>query len=147
MKVINLIEKWTVSKGRNSYGYNICTLWEQKHFDGKTKVARCNGGGYDMQGACLGEYLTNCYQDRLQELYKSLTASGDIKTENNWSASKTYYGLHKNSKGKIYCDGACGRSCMEIIGKAIDLEGFNRLKVDTNTSIITIYDQRCNNEQ
>lgn len=55
--------KWTTSRGRDTYGYNVCTLYA----DGR-KVARCNGGGYDMEGACLGNWLTYAYPDRLREL-------------------------------------------------------------------------------
>jgi hypothetical protein len=55
--------KWTVSRGRDTYGYNICTLY----IDGK-RVARCNGGGYDMQGTCLGSWLACHAKDRLLKL-------------------------------------------------------------------------------
>ena len=44
----NLKFKWTTSKARDSYGYNICTL-----FVNNERRTRCNGGGYDMQGTCL----------------------------------------------------------------------------------------------
>lgn len=52
--------KWTVSKGRDTYGYNICTL----KADGK-KVAQCNGGGYDMKGTCLGNLVAYHFKDEL----------------------------------------------------------------------------------
>lgn len=55
--------KWTVSRGRDTYGYNICTLY----VDGE-KVARCNGGGYDMAGTCLGDFVARQYADRLLSL-------------------------------------------------------------------------------
>ena len=35
--------KYTTSRGRDSYGYNICSLW----VDGEKKASTC-GGGYDM---------------------------------------------------------------------------------------------------
>jgi hypothetical protein len=44
--------RWTVSRGRDTYGYNICTLY----IDGR-KVANCDGGGYDMQGTDMGNWL------------------------------------------------------------------------------------------
>ena len=59
--------KWTVSRGRDTYGYNICTLY----VDGR-KVARCNGGGYDMQGTCLGNFIASHYRDRLNALPESV---------------------------------------------------------------------------
>ena len=38
----NLKFKWTTSRGRDTYGYNICSL-----FVNGEKDAACNGGGYD----------------------------------------------------------------------------------------------------
>lgn len=52
--------KLTVSRARNTYGYNICTL----KVDGK-KVAQCNGGGYDMKGTCLGSWVAYHFKDEL----------------------------------------------------------------------------------
>ena len=60
----NLTVKWTVSRGRDTYGYTICTLY----VDG-VKAARCNGGGYDMQGTVLGHWLAAAYPDRLRLLH------------------------------------------------------------------------------
>lgn len=56
---------WTVSRGGNTCGYNICTLY----IDG-TKVSRCNGGGYDMQGTCLGNWLAVHAKTELLKLKK-----------------------------------------------------------------------------
>lgn len=55
--------RWTTSRARDSYGYNVCTLY----VDG-CKVASCNGGGYDMQGTCLGIWVEREYADRLRKL-------------------------------------------------------------------------------
>jgi hypothetical protein len=55
--------KWTTSRARDTYGYNVCTLYA----DG-VKVARCNGGGYDMEGTCLGEYVAEAFADRLRAI-------------------------------------------------------------------------------
>lgn len=43
---------WTVSRGRDTYGYNIVTLRERGDV-----VARCNGGGYDMRGTVFADWL------------------------------------------------------------------------------------------
>ena len=48
----NLKFKWTTSKARDSYGYNVCTLLVDSE-----KKARCNGGGYDMKGTCFGSWI------------------------------------------------------------------------------------------
>lgn len=56
-----LIEfRWTMSRGRDTYGYNICSLW----VDGR-RVSACNGGGYDMKGTALGNFIASRYADRL----------------------------------------------------------------------------------
>ncbi len=61
----NLKFKWTTSKARNSYGYNICTL-----FVNNEKRTRCNGGGYDMQGTCLGNWIARQFEKKLLEFKK-----------------------------------------------------------------------------
>src|SRR3990167_6929422 len=55
--------KWTTSRARDSYGYNICTLF----VDGR-KAAACSGGGYDMKGTSLGSWVARAYADRLLAL-------------------------------------------------------------------------------
>jgi hypothetical protein len=62
-KTVGLEFRWTVSRGRDTYGYNICTLYA----DGD-KVSRCNGGGYDMKGTCLGHFIASHYADRLNAI-------------------------------------------------------------------------------
>ena len=52
--------KWTVSRARDTYGFNVCTLT-----DTRGRKARCNGGGYDMTGTVVGDYLGAWYQDEL----------------------------------------------------------------------------------
>lgn len=55
--------KWTVSRARDTYGYNICTL----RVNGKV-VSRCNGGNYDMPGTCLGHFFDTAYAERILKL-------------------------------------------------------------------------------
>ena len=60
----NFLEfSWGTSRGRDTYGYTICRL----SVDGRT-VARCNGGGYDMKGTCLADYVCKAFADRLRAL-------------------------------------------------------------------------------
>ncbi len=56
----------TTSRGRDTYGYNICTLY----VDG-VKKGRCNGGGYDMQGTSLGQFVESEFKDELLKKIKS----------------------------------------------------------------------------
>jgi hypothetical protein len=88
--------KWSISRGRNTYGYNICSLY----VDGK-KVASCNGGGYDMQGTCLGEWLEKQFAEGIKGL--------DVSQ---------FYGISEY-EGKRYLDGACGFDSMRAIAKAL----------------------------
>jgi hypothetical protein len=57
--------RWTVSKGRDTYGYNICTL-----FVNGIKAAACNGGGYDMQGTSVGNWMATAFPERLYNMVK-----------------------------------------------------------------------------
>lgn len=57
--------RWTTSRARDTYGYNVCTL-----LIAGVKVAACNGGGYDMQGTCLGSWIEGAFIDRLRKLDK-----------------------------------------------------------------------------
>lgn len=78
--------RWTVSRGRDTYGYNICTLY----VDGR-KVARCNGGGYDMKGTCLGSFIAAAYADRLNGLRPE-----DMPEQSHWQPDR-----------KRICNGKC----------------------------------------
>ena len=132
-----LVFKRTVSRGRNTYGYNICSLW----VNGR-KQTSCNGGGYDMQGTCLAEYIKANYQDRLIKL-KANYGSGD--------RGKGFYGLsfYKNHKrrrassegAEIYLDGACGFSSIERIATKIGLK-LQCVHSSTNETVYTLEDTR-----
>jgi hypothetical protein len=91
-----LLFKWTTSRSRDTWGYSICSLW----VEGK-KVAWCKGGGYDMVGTCLGDYIAMTFQDKLKTLNPA-----------------EFSGLIEN-KGRILCDGGCGFSSMEYILNAL----------------------------
>ena len=77
MNQYSLKYKWTTSKAKDTYGYNICTLLVNG-----VKKGRCNGGGYDMQGTSLGNWIENEFnKDEANKLKKYINFSGsDIKT-------------------------------------------------------------------
>ena len=50
-----------VSRGRNTEGWNICTLTNGR--TGKKYVTK--GGGYDMKGTVFADYLQDIHQDKL----------------------------------------------------------------------------------
>ena len=91
---IVLKEKWSVSKGYSTYGYNICSLWH-----GGTKVATCNGGGYDMQSTSLSNFINLYFQDRL----------------NSITSEKFEYGLYKNVNGNNYISYGIGVNAINKI--------------------------------
>jgi len=113
--------KWTVSRGQDTYGYNICSLYV-----GGRKVSSCNGGGYDMEGTALGNWIMANFQDKLKKL-PSNYGSGDNKEGfyglgfYNSKTNKLQHRWSKNVK-QAYIDGACGLSSVKDILKAI---GFN----------------------
>jgi len=111
---MELTIKWSVSRGRDTYGYNICSLWINRE-----KVASCNGGGYDMVGTAFGSWLGNNYADRLKKLNTSefyglyfykLKKSGGLRYLKRWSKG-----------ARILLDGGCGLSSMLEIAQKIGL--------------------------
>lgn len=113
-----LVFKWTVSKARATYGYDVCSLWVDGH-----KVAFCDGSGYDMQGTCLADYLMNEYRDRIIKLraqYGSLDKGKGFYGLYYWKNGKTKRTYHKGVSVKI--DGSCGFSDIERIAKEIGLD-------------------------
>lgn len=62
----SLVFKWSVSRARDTAGYNICSLW----VNGK-KVSSYNGGGYDMQGTVLGDWVARAFRSDLIKLKES----------------------------------------------------------------------------
>ena len=130
---ILLVWRWTTSRARNSYGWNICTLYA----DGE-KVGSTCGGNYDMMGTAFGEFLENTYYDRLLKLHRragsrySISPSGEykrLKTKkaHRWSNHGEFYGLtayYKRGEKKPFkmsLDGATGSESMWKIARKIGL--------------------------
>jgi hypothetical protein len=103
---------WSVSRGRDTYGYNIARL-----DDRETDVRyRCMGGGYDMTGTVFGDYLTERHQLALAAL-----ASEGVEYVGTHKKHPTLYGLFFRADGSAYCDGACGLESMLRIAQFIGL--------------------------
>lgn len=144
MKTYHLHFKWTVSRGRDTYGYNICTL----RVDG-IKAGCCNGGGYDMEGTALGEWIESAFADRLLKLKESFyglsfhdpnydpgkaQALSGKTVEEAEKAGETvgleryqaFYAASSKVPTKRHTvpgiDGACGISSVQKIGEAIGLK-------------------------
>jgi len=104
-KLETLFFKWTTSKGVNTFGYHICTLKDKR---GNKINSNC-GGGYDMKGTALGDFINEYFYDQIRKLdaskFYGLTHYG-----------KNYKRLkHASKLGKSYVDGGCGFSSMSRI--------------------------------
>lgn len=112
--------KWTVSRGRYTYGYNICTLLVDGY-----KVGKCMGVGYDMQGTSFAEWLEDAYQADLSKLFKDeMDNLADVKTSFRANASK-FYGATLNGTEFhhwVTLDGGCGFDSMKCIAEAIGIK-------------------------
>ena len=115
--------KWTVSRGRDSYGYNICSLYVDR-----MKVTSCNGGGYDMKGTCLGHYVAHEFSSELlSEDFAEKCRSGPDKVSNRDKEARGFYGLHFHdpcfNPGKAEVDGKTIEQ-MEKDGESLGLERY-----------------------
>lgn len=108
VKTNYLALSWSVSRGRDTYGYNIARL-DDRATDNRFK---CMGGGYDMIGTCVARWLSAEYQDRL------LSAGQDVT--GLYGARRVEFTSKPHA---IQLDGACGLECMiriaEVIGVSI----------------------------
>lgn len=101
------------SRGQDTYGYNIVRLRDSH--DGK--LYRCMGGGYDMIGTVLADWMVANYQDELSKLTD--------KAYYHYRNDKPYqrnddglYGMAVNlDTGRVSIDGACGVESVRRIAK------------------------------
>ena len=110
---------WSVSRGRDTYGYNICRLDSVR----TGHRFRTCGGGYDMVGTVLGDLIAAEYQDELCALFVSRS---DEVTDCGYSVPGyqkvgKLYGLVRKPSGECVIDGACGQSSVIAIADAIGL--------------------------
>lgn len=126
---------WGTSKGRDTYGYNIARLdapsWvvvnpETKEWTERraAKRYRSMGGGYDMTGTVVGDWLEERYQDRLLKIKHRISChilGGGKRSQTVGLYGGTYFTAGEHSCGNEYVslDGACGIRSMETIAEAI----------------------------
>lgn len=134
---------WSVSRGQDTYGYNIARL------DDQNTGSRCRtiGGGYDMVGTVIGEWLENVYQDRLQALCDTLEAKPYGST--SWVHFERYYGMQRKPDGSVRLDGACGQSSMQTLARAIgvSLSATWNKKGHTTGFMVTEYQDRAHMQE
>lgn len=129
MTTMNLHFKFTISRGRDTYGYNICTLL----VDGQI-LGRCIGGGYDMQGTAFAQWLESGFQPELKLMCRE-NGIGEQLPQRNYTKGGVivrvydlpgYYGLtvHTPDKGTemVHLDGGCGFDSMKRIAEAIGIK-------------------------
>lgn len=118
--------KYSISKAKDTYGYNVITLVDEK---GK-KFKTC-GGGYDMIGTVVGEWLFANYKDKLIEMLIPYP-QGEQLTDND-----NYGWFLAKSTNQYYIDGACGIDCMIKLARKIGLK-INRLHSNSDRRGYTI---------
>lgn len=122
MNINYLAISWSVSRGQDTYGYNICRLDDRNN----GKRYRTCGGGYDMVGTVFGDWLADVYQTRLVAYVKSRKAElADCGySVPGYFCLANVYGLtyNENKVQKVTLDGACGIDSMQHIADAIGLE-------------------------
>ena len=111
---------WGVSRGRDTYGYNICRLDDQA----TGKRYRCMGGGYDMVGTVFGDWLQDRYQDRLREISPEAYYVYNVENEGQELTTNRdgLYGMYRYEDGSVRLDGGCGLEAMRQIAIALGLE-------------------------
>lgn len=146
-----LVWKWTTSRGQDTYGYNICSLYA----DGVKMASTC-GGGYDMKGTAYGDFIQDEYQERLLKLHRragtrwSISPSGNYKrlktkAENKivWRGDRgelygltSYYKRGETKPFKVCLDGGCGFESMQKIARNIGLKVQYNSEVKNQTSYL-----------
>lgn len=125
--------KWTVSRGYETYGYNICTL-----IDTSTgKRYRCMGGGYDMRGTVFGDWLADVHQDELTSgplwdrahaIYRKDAPGSDWTRETSFNADALYGMASHDEPSSIKADAARGfRRCSIILDGAAGFEAMRKI--------------------
>ena len=101
------------------------------------KGVRCKGGGYDMTGTCLGQFMEKNFPEQIKRL-----DSREFYGVHHWNTKtkKRQYRSSENTRTTI--DGGCGmnsmRNILEKIGFKLEYINETRGKVDTTTYILKV---------
>ena len=109
---------WSVSRGVDTFGYNIARLDDQN----TGKRYRCMGGGYDMTGTVFAQWLQDVYQSELVDLVKTTPMVDCGYQVKGYLKNEKLYGLNVTPKGNVTLDGACGLSSMITVCDALGLD-------------------------
>lgn len=109
---------WSTSRGRDTYGYNICRLDD----DITGLRFRTCGGGYDMVGTVFGQWLERTYPEKLRALASGVKLVDCGYAVKGWKKHPDLYGLTFAPDGAPRLDGACGIESMRRIAEACGFE-------------------------
>lgn len=109
---------WSISRGRDTYGYNICRLDDNI----TRRRFRCSGGGYDMIGTVVADWFVATYPDKIKALRDGREWVDCGYTVPGYMKNPELYGLTFNPKGEPRIDGACG---IESVRRIIEACGFD----------------------
>lgn len=119
MKINHLTLSWSISRGRDTEGYNICRLDSR---DTGTRY-KCMGGGYDMIGTVFGDFLEAEHQIQLQAwTHKQAMEDAGYVTKGYKRLVNDHRGVVIKPDGAVSLDGACGIESMLRIAEAIGLD-------------------------
>ncbi len=122
--------KRSLSRGRDTYGWNLVSIKDVK----TGKFYRACGGGYDMLGAAMGEWLNDTYKEELKTIAHKAMATFSNKTGlihrkdafkgGHYDRDMVFYGTYAyfddaGGLEKVVIDGACGQS--EVIALAQEI--------------------------
>lgn len=117
---------WSISRAADTYGYNRVTVRDVE--TGK-RFVEC-GGGYDMLGSALGQWLQVtcqelllCHSDLAYNVY-----DGRRFSDNGHTANKLYGMTHNVNSNTVSLDGACG---LESMLRIADVIGVKLQRVNT----------------
>lgn len=118
--------KWSVSRGYNTYGYNICRVY----IDGQKTKHAVNGGGYDMRGAAFSGWIKEIFSDELKKLDSSKFYGLSF-----WNEKTKKYQKRFSKNCRVYVDGACGFNCM---GAILHHLGYTMKYIKTDCYLLTV---------
>ncbi len=119
------------SRGRDTHGYTMVTLV----VNSTGKCYRACGGGYDMHGTVLADYLEETYQDRLQTIAREALSSDRADKHSQFCHFEgDLYGIALNlSSGEVLLTGGVGKSQIIRIAKKIGLSIVDRMQRTSRT--------------
>ena len=100
------------SRAQDTYGYNTVTLTDEQG-----RRFKCMGGGYDMFGTVLAQWLTAAYPERTADLAPRAYYVFREGTGTQVNKDGLYGVYHDASAGRTWLDGAVGRTTVERLAK------------------------------